>query len=337
MRVVVRAPRDEHGAIAVIVAICSVMLFGFAAYAIDAGNAWQTRRHIVTASDAAALAAAGDYATGAAGSASDCDAVAGDYLDKNVDGASLLTCDPHGVGADNGYVTVQGETTAEYTFAGIFGIADADIDSITTAEWGIPSGVSGLRPFGLCLHANPQLAAWLNLPNGPTGQSAPITITYGKSQPTACGNNIPGNWGVMDFDGGANSNADTKNWTLNGYPGEITIPSTVHGDTGAFSNSLNGELSALRNSGAFFGLPVFDSAQGNGSNARFGVVAVVYVKLVDFRSTGSEAQRYLTLVFDRGVLEGRCCGSGVDTGARALRICDVNTLSPNTTDKTRAC
>ena len=337
MRVVERAQRDEHGAVAVVIAICCVMLFGFAAYAIDAGNAWQTRRHIVTASDAAALATAGAYASGAAASASDCAGVAGEYLDKNVADATLLTCDPHGVGADAGYVTVQGQTTAQFTFAGIFGIDDSDIESTTTAEWGIPSGVSGLRPFGLCLHANAELAAWLNLPTGPTGPSAPITITYGKSQPDACGSNVPGNWGVMDFDGGANSNADTQDWTLNGYPGEITIPSTVPGDTGAFSNSLNGELDTLRSSGAFFGLPVFDTAQGNGSGAQFGVVAVVFVKLVDFKTTGAQAQRSLTLVFDRGVLEGRCCGNGVDTGARSLRICDVDTLSPNTSDKTRAC
>jgi Flp pilus assembly protein TadG len=321
----------------VIVAICAVMLFGFAAYAIDAGNAWQTRRHIVTAADAAALAAAADYATGVADSAGDCDDAAEEYLDKNVDGAVLLTCSPSGVGQDTGHVTVQGETTANFTFAGIFGIDDTDIDAITTAEWGIPTGVSGLRPFGLCLYANAQLEAWLNLPTGPTGQSAPIEITYSKAQPDACGSNVPGNWGVMDFDGGSNSNADTKDWTRNGYPGEISIPSTIHGDTGAFSNSLNSELSLLRTSGAFFGLPVFDSATGNGSNARLRVIAVVYVKLVDFRTTGSQAQRSLTLVFDRGVLEGRCCGNAIDTGARALRICDVNTLSPNTSDKSRAC
>ncbi|HEX5094410.1 MAG TPA: hypothetical protein VFX21_00290, partial [Acidimicrobiia bacterium] len=150
-------------------------------------------------------------------------------------------------------------------------------------------------------------------------------------------NNGPGNWGVMDFDGGANSNADTKEWTRNGYPGEITLPSTVPGDTGAFSNSLGSELTYLENSGEFFGLPIYDSAAGNGSNAKFHVIAVAYVKLIDFKANGAEAQRYMTLVFDRGVMEGRCCNpNGIDTGVRALRICDVDTLNPNTSDP-RAC
>ena len=64
-----------------IVAICSLM-FGFAACgAVDTGNAWQTRRNMVTASDAAALAAAGAYAVGQSG----CAEVAAEYLGHNDD------------------------------------------------------------------------------------------------------------------------------------------------------------------------------------------------------------------------------------------------------------
>jgi Flp pilus assembly protein TadG len=333
MRVVANPGRDtrERGAIAVIVAICSIMLFGFAAYAIDAGNAWQTRRNMVTGSDAAALATANAYARGQTG----CNAVASDYLDRNVDGSSLVTCVPHGAGSDAGYVTVRGETTAEYAFAGIFGMDDSDVRATTTAEWGIPKGVSGLRPFGLCLHANAQLAAWLNLPSGPTGPSpAPITITYAKSQPDSCGGRVPGNWGVLDFDGGSNPTGEIREWTLNGYPGEIAIPSDIAGQPGAFSNSINSELQALQDSGGYFGLPIFDTGEANGNNASFHVIAVAYVKLVDFKTNGNQNGRHLTLLFDRGVLEGSCCSTtGIDTGVRALRICDVDTLSPDTSDK----
>jgi len=328
-----RARRDERGAVAVFVAICGALIFAGSAYAIDAGHLWETRRDMTTAADAAALASASDYALGKAG----CDDTANEYLDKNVDGAELEDCDHTGKTPDSGYVTVKGGTVADYTFAGIFGISDKDVHASTTAEYGIPTGVNGLRPFGLCLHGDNELKTWLNLPAGPTGQSQPITITYSKDQPDACGANAPGNWGVLDFNGGANSNADTKDWTLNGYPGEVAIsPPTIPGDTGAFSNSLNSELNFLKNAGEFFGLPVFDSVTGNGSNARFNIVAFVYVKIVDFKTTGSQAQRYMTLIFDRGVLSGRCCGSGIDTGVRAVRICDVDTLSPETSDP-RAC
>ena len=39
-----RVNRDQRGAVAIIVAICAVMIFGFAAYAIDSGHLWAARR-----------------------------------------------------------------------------------------------------------------------------------------------------------------------------------------------------------------------------------------------------------------------------------------------------
>ena len=61
--------RDQRGAVAVIVAICAVMLFGFAAYAVDSGHLWAARRGLITAADGAALASAKDYAIGKPGCA----------------------------------------------------------------------------------------------------------------------------------------------------------------------------------------------------------------------------------------------------------------------------
>ena len=177
----------------------------------------------------------------------------------------------------------------------------------------------------------------VELPHGPTGDSGVIRITYGKSQPTACGSNVPGNWGIQDFDGGANSNNDIKTWTHDGYPGTVAIGANIPGDTGAFSNSLDSELTYLQNTGQPFVLPVFDTATGNGSTAQFHIVAFVFVKLVDFKTTGIQANRYLDLVFTKGVISGTCCAtSGINTLVRTIRICDVNTLSPNTSDP-RAC
>jgi Flp pilus assembly protein TadG len=327
-----RRDGEERGAVAIIVAICAIVLFGFAAYAIDSGNLWQTRRNMVTATDSAALAAAADYSVGTNG----CNASAASFVSLNRSDATVDSCTVSGAGTDHGYTTVRAGTTVPYTFAGVFGLTAKQVHSTTTAEWGIPSGVTGLRPFALCIQANAQLQSWLNLPTGPTGTSGTIRITYGKSQPTACGTNVPGNWGVQDFDGGSNSSSDTKNWTLNGYPGVVTVGDMVPGDTGAFSNSLDTELAFLRDSGDYFALPIFDSATGNGSGSRFHVVAFAYVKLMGFRTTGNQAARYLDLVFSTGVLSGKCCGSGTDTGVRAVRICDIDTTNPNTSDP-RAC
>jgi Flp pilus assembly protein TadG len=332
VRLASRRADDERGAVAIIVAVCAIVLFGFAAYAIDAGNLWQTRRNMVTATDAAALASAADYSVGSNGCSSAASFVSLNRADATMDSCSVSG----GATTDAGHTTVRAGTNVEYTFAGVFGLTNKQVHSATTAEWGIPSGANGLRPFGLCLHANAQLQSWLNLPAGPTGPSSTIRITYGKSQPDACGSNVPGNWGVQDFDGGANSTSDTKEWTRNGYPGTVSIGANIPGDTGAFSNSLNSELSYLRSSGEFFALPIFDTAAGNGSNSTFHIVAFANVKLVDFLTTGNQANRYLELVFSTGVLSGTCCGSGIDTGVRVVRICDIDTTNPNTSDP-RAC
>jgi hypothetical protein len=67
------------------------------------------------------------------------------------------------------------------------------------------------------------------------------------------------------------------------------------------------------------------------------IVAFVLVKLVDYRVTGTQASRYFDIVFTNSVVSGACCSpTGVDTGVRVIRICDVNTLTPNTSDP-RAC
>ena len=49
---------DDDGAVAVIVAILAVVLFGMAAFAVDMGIAYASKRELSVTSDAAALAGA---------------------------------------------------------------------------------------------------------------------------------------------------------------------------------------------------------------------------------------------------------------------------------------
>jgi hypothetical protein len=321
--------RDERGAVAVIDAISALMIFGFASSAIDSGHVWASRRQLVTAADASALASAKAYSEGRDG----CATAATASLTANDSGAIVTNCDSNVKSSSSGYVTVRGKTSVDFTFAQIFGTSSTDINATTTAQWGIPKAVAGLRPFGLCIEANQQLKDWLA---NPVGASGVVRVTYGKDQPTACGD-APGNWGVVDFDGGSNANSDTMNWTESGYPGTVTVGDTLSGDTGAISTALNTGLSYLKSSGETFALPVFDTITNPGANAQMHIVAFVLVKLVDYRVTGAQASRYFDVIFTNSVVSGPCCAvNGVDTGVRAIRICDVNTLTPNTSDP-RAC
>jgi type II secretory pathway pseudopilin PulG len=319
---------DEQGAVVIIVAIVAVVLFGAAAYAIDSGNLWQARRNMVTASDASALAAAQGFAIGVDG----CND-APTFLTQNRSDAQLDACSPSGTDTRHGYVTVRGYTTVPFSFAGIFGMVDQQVDAATTAEWGIPSSAIGLRPIGLCETATPELKQWLNLPAGPTGPTAqPIKITLANSQPDPCkdaSGNVAGNWGLVF--GSDNATSDTVQWLLGGYPNEVDVGEDINANPGAFSGSVQGALAKLRDDKAWFPLPVFDSVSGGqGSNALYHVVAFVFVQLVDFDVSGPQAQRYITINLDRGVITGKCCTSGPDTGVRAVRICDVDATDPDT-------
>lgn len=307
----------ERGAVIVIVAITMTAVIGAAAFAVDAGGAWESQRRLRTSTDAAALAAAATEAEGDDG----CADAAGFFVDANDPDAEMTSCQSHDNGTW-GYVTVSAESPVDFQFAGIFGIDGTDVGSTTHAMYGLPTGAKGVRPMGLCRDANAELSAWLNHPDGPTGDSGTIRIGY-TNDLGACGN-APGNWGMLGLDGGQPSNAKLKEWVQNGYPETVEpSPPNLPGDPGAFNPSIDSELSPQV--GQKFAIPLYDEVTGQGSNAQFRVVGFVWVKLIGYQTTGAEADRYLELQFlAGGVLEGTCCGTGDDTGARAVRICGTD-------------
>src|SRR5262249_57435672 len=126
-------------------------------YALDSGNAWGTRRHLITATDAAALAAAQRYAVGQDG----CLTEPAAFVGANDLGAAVTGCAFTNLGPGAGYVTVNAKKKVDYTFAGIFGISSQDIHSSTTAAYGLPLSLAGLRPLGLCRDYS-GLPAWLD-------------------------------------------------------------------------------------------------------------------------------------------------------------------------------
>jgi Flp pilus assembly protein TadG len=324
-----RQARAERGAVLPLVALSLVMIMGMAALVIDVGNGWRTRRALIPATDAAALAAAQDFARGNDG----CAATAGSYLAQNHAGASLAGCVPFSYSSVQGRVTVTAGAPVQTFFSATLGLGDYSVQSVTTAAWGPPATVTGLRPIGLCYAGSAALQSVVDSP--PAGDTL-IHIPYSKDQPAACGGaSIPGNWGTVDFDGGANSNADTKAWVLSGYPGQVSFANhTVtgcsgeahcySGDTGALAGLAN-ELTTLKNSGIYFTLPVFNFAENPGSNAKFHLMGVVRARLVDFKVNGSESSRFFDLLVQPGLITGTCCGPGGGaSGNRVIAICGVD-------------
>jgi Flp pilus assembly protein TadG len=306
-----RRRRDDQGAVAAVFAISLVVLFGMSAVAVDVGDIYSTRRNLITGADAAALAAAQEYAFGGNGCAGTDDV----YLAKNIADASVASCAVVFNSASSGYVTVAGETTVEHYFAPLVGIPDTDVHATSAAYFGPPSSYFGLRPLGLCAESD-GYQAWLA-----SGKSTTqvFRIAYTKEQPTNCGDTVPGNWGVIDFDAGSNSQNDTRSWIRYGYPGEVYLPGWYEGDPGAFSQGMD-PASII---GQTIQVPVFDSWNGlPGSNAEFYLVGAVSVEVVGLKANGSEQSRYLDLRFKSGVIvQGSCCGSGGTTGDAVIKLC----------------
>jgi Flp pilus assembly protein TadG len=329
-----RRSRSERGVTAVLVAISLTALCGVGALAVDLGNAWQTRRSLVTAADAAALAAAQQYATGGT---TGCPTVAADYAQRNAPGATVSLCQKTGT-ASAGRVTVQVQQSVNYLLGGVVGLSSGTARGTTTAHWGSPTGVTGARPLALCVYGETEVTQWLANPS----QSDVIEVLYDKDNTAACNGdaNVPGNWGLVDYDGGSNPTGDQLDWIENGYPGEVrsgtptgnctTEPrACFSGDPGAFSNSLDSAFDSLESSGEWFVMPFFDKATGSGNNTVFHFVGFARARLIDHQTTGANGSRSLTLEFQAGLVQGPCCGtSGVNTGLRVVEICAVD---PNVT------
>ncbi len=179
---------------------------------IDLGNGWQSRRHLVTATDAAALAAAQDYAIDLDG----CTNQAATYVNNNFADATMVSC-VLGGSPGAGWVTVTADVDVTTRFAGVIGAGDYDVSSASTARWGTTRTVGGLRPLSLCAKAF-GIESWLDDPQ----EELTVRVDYTKDgdhpECDSGQNGVPGTWGMMDFNGIAGGNNDSKEWILTGYP-----------------------------------------------------------------------------------------------------------------------
>jgi hypothetical protein len=302
---------EERGAVAVLVAVSMTAVLGGAAISVDLGNTWQEQRQLHTAADAAALSAGEAYAFDGDG----CSSIAGAYLDGNDAASSESFCEQANGGAPYaGYVTVGATKPVDWHFAEE---DEGDVVSQTSAEWGLPSAAGGMRPFALCEHF-PAFATWLEEPDV-TSDVIQVPFTKGS---LGC-DNSPGNWTFLDYDNTGGGADDLKDWFENGYPEPVEFPSNIAPQTGHVS-SLASTLQALIDDGTVFPIAVYDLVTGTGNNASYHAVGVVRVSLVAFRITGPQDGQHMTFRFEPGFVEGRCCGTGPDTGARVVTICAVN-------------
>lgn len=319
---------NERGVSLALVALAMTVTMGMASLALDLGQGYWTRRALISATDAAALAAAQDYAKSGNG----CAGPAATYLTQNEPSATLVSCVTGAVDSNTNRVTITATEPVTTSFGKVVGFGNYSVQSVTTAEWGPPSGVTGLRPMAVCSSSNPAIR---NLLNSTANVDTVVTVTY-NNQGNACGA-VSGNWGVLDF-GQSPSTPYTNGLITSGYQGTVPLENhaiascqngaEVHcqsGSPGALANANSAALDTLISRGTWFAVPIYNFAEGNGNNrAWFHIIGALRAQLVSYRVNGNQASRSLTFRFHPGLLAGTCCGAVNNGGNKAIAICGVD-------------
>ena len=102
-----------------------------------------------------------------------------------------------------------------------------------------------------------------------------------KGRAGPCATSAAGHWGAADFDGGGNSATDLADWTLNGYPNPVVIPSTLPADPGVSNKSeLRTAFQKLIGTVALFpSVTGFSPGGGNGNNASFPAIGIATLRV----------------------------------------------------------
>lgn len=330
----------ERGATLVLVALQLVALVGMVSLVVDIANGRLARQSLVPAADAAALAAAQGLVGGALDQAQ-CDALAASYVSQNATGADTAACVVQSSGA-RGRVTVTASRTVPTLLAGVLGRDGIAASASTTATWGPPAAVTGLRPLGLCLDSSTELQDVVA--DGTADDS--ITIPFAKANASDCGDAY-GNWSFIDFDGAFdldNAFPDLKSWLVGGYPEPVSLDPSgtgcgTYGQVACVTSfpgtlmadwSISWRLDDLEDERTWIWLPVFDNVDVVDGLGRMHVVAVVRAQLLSFPHYGQwSSSASIRIRVQPGLVTGPCCGDADGaSGTRVIAICAVDPADP---------
>lgn len=291
---------DERGAVAVIVAICAVLVFGLAAFVIDSSALYQERRELQNGADAAALAIAQDcveaiqaspllgnaaclghnldhseaqrYANANALEGPTCgDAAADDCA--NVDDVDVDLVE-HSVSVktstrDQG----DGASSISYVFASVFGKSGKQVKAEARAVWGAPSNMPSI-PLAIdqceatSVPPGPSNEIVLVFHSGSDGDEDSSPCTSGSA-----GQDLPGGFGWLDT------------------PGEDCVASVnedgeAGADTGSDVQSTGCEPEHFA-IGSTIALPVYETAEANGNTGVYGITGYVGFTITGYRFLGN--------------------------------------------------
>ena len=285
-----------------LVPIISVLAVG-----VDGGRIFVENQRVKTASEAAAMAAAGEWVA----SGSTCSARALAYAAENADATAVTNCSSTG-SRYSGVVTVEVSKSVPALFGSIIGRESTSVESSASVRVAPVGGMTGLRPTALCENS----AALVEWRASGFSTSKAFTVDFNG---TCAG--VPGNWGVLDFDGGANRTPDLQAWINNGYPGRVSIGQEFNGDPGIPSPAL--QMNTVV--GRTITVPVFDQMRLQGSTSIFRVSSFVTMDVISERLNGAASSRHIEVRFRSNAVPGASAnGNAANNGVLTWIPCQLD-------------
>ncbi len=269
------------------VAMLATVMLVLLAFVTDIGMAFVNKDALQGGADAAALAVAQEIALTAPANqtCSQLDAsmstsmrvVAEKYFaEKSRTGGAIepgtagfdLVCTASGL-----VVKVSAAQNSAVFFSGVIGVSNIPVKGKASTIVAPAGSVSRPRPFAICqVDANKlKLAAGVN-----------YAVSFGNDD-SGCGS-TGGAFGVMDFNGGANGQAEVQDWIQNGYDGSVSAspPVTIPGNPGAPSpGAYDNEMNSIL--GSTITLPVYDQITGSGNNTVYRISGFITVQICGWK------------------------------------------------------
>ncbi len=298
-----RRLNDEEGAVAVIVALLTAVVFGFAAISVDSGQLYQERRELQNGADGAAIAAAYDCAKGVIEcslTSLELNNTVDSYASANANDAES-TASIVELNLVDSYITVETETLSNgdgfltHWFAWIFGedSATTTVRAQATAKWARTPGSLEIFPLAFCLDTFNTLTS-----NGEDFVGPPDYHVYYKtpSNPIVCPTTddlYEGGFGWLDLEHSTYSldpttctlTIDADEW----MPGITGEGARINDPWPNCYQKLKDKILEMdANPGAApLLVPIFDGWRGSGANGEFHIAGFGAFRPTGFNFGGS--------------------------------------------------
>jgi hypothetical protein len=303
--------KNESGQAIVLMTLSLVVIMGMAAFVIDVGSWYHTKRRLQGTADAAALAGAQLLPTNSSGAQSQ----ALTYANKNggnVAGADIAVTSTV---FQNDTISVKAKKTDAGIFSGVLGIASANIKASAKARVGPPLQARYVAPMVVdCEHP---------LIHNCNGDSTPdfgvnTTMDYDPM-------GAPGAYGMLNLDGGNGTpgSSDEAAWILRGFDKYLGL-GNYRSDPGAKFSSSNIQDALEARRGTVLLFPVFKVLSGTGQNAVYEIIGWIGFHLTTFEVHGNNAtlHGYFTEFIAQGILSTSGGGGGPSSsfGVKSIQL-----------------